>query len=424
MGLQLLHLFFVLNPIEAQLADYEKGLIADIRTEFVESLSLTEIPVAGKPQNRPDWKIVYAAKKTEADGDIRKPPTWVELWKNTKDRYYELNAHVRDGTPEQYPRYSRIMYEKSPTLRLDPLQYDRDICPITANLSYDMGNMEHQRFFALVEDLIRYSYKIQFFFLEGKKETRHIDQISLAFLSPDKTAKEPSSHGEGTVERLEQELKDLTGIYEQLSSSVSRLYTIKNHMTLDLRNISSIHSMLQSNFGQTVDIRYIENKISEIDFKAQDSQIFLELIRDKKDILLGRVKVEENKQLINYNHDLLKIHRDAQVVESAALIITFITLFQVLIQCVSAVIPHYVETSMIFKVGIPFFVSVGVISLVEGIKMIRTIRHESGNEKSLAEILNGESRAIILTLAVVVPLLCLVAIVAIWSIFAGESIPL
>lgn len=424
MGLQLLHLFFVLNPTEAQLADYEKSLIADIRAEFVEKLSLAEVPVAGKLQNRPDWKIVYAAKKTEADGDTRKPPTWIELWMNIKDRYYELNAHIRDGTPEQYPRYSRIMYEESPTLRLDPIQYDREICPITAYLSYDMGNEEHQRFFATVEDLIRYSYKIQFFFLEGKKETRHIDQISLAYLSPGKPTKEPSVPREGTVEWLEQELEGLTDINSQLSSSVSRLYTIKNHMTLDMRNITSIHSVLQKNFGQTVDIRYIENKINEIDFKAQDSQIFLELIRDKKDILLGKVKVEENKKLINYNRDLLKIHQDAQVVESAAVIITFITLFQVLIQCVSSVIPRYIETSIIFKVGIPFFISVGVISLVEGIKIIRMIRQENGNEKSLVEILSGESRAIILTLTVVVPLLCLVVIVAIWSIFVGESIPL
>jgi len=164
--------------------------------------------------------------------------------------------------------------------------------------------------------------------------------------------------------------------------------------------------------------------VKEIDFKAQDSQIFLELIRDKKDVTLGKVKVEENKQLINYNRDLLKIHKDAQVVESAAVVITFITLFQVLVQCVSSVLPRYMETSIIFKVGIPFFISLGVISAVECIKMIWAIRQENGNDKSLAEIITGDSRTMILILGVIVPLACVVVIITIWSILGGDSIPL
>ena len=424
MGLQLLHSFFVLNPADAQLVDYEKSLIADIRAEFVERFNLSDVDIAGKPQTRPDWKILYAAKKTEAEGSVKKPPTWVELWKNTKDRYYELNAHIRDGIAEEYPGHSKIVYEDGPALRLDSLEYSQNICPITVRLSYNMGNEEHQRFFATVEDLIRYSYKIQFFHFEGKKETQSIDKISLAYLSSGKPAEAISGPKEVTVDRLEQELNGLTSIYEQLSSAVSRLYTIKNHMSLDMLNIRSIQSVLHNNFGQPVEIRYTENMVKEIDFKAQDSQIFLELIRDKKDVTLGKVKVEENKQLINYNRDLLKIHKDAQVVESAAVVITFITLFQVLVQCVSSVLPRYMETSIIFKVGIPFFISLGVISAVECIKMIWAIRQENGNDKSLAEIITGDSRTMILILGVIVPLACVVVIITIWSIFGGDSIPL
>ncbi len=419
MGLQVLHRFFILDPTESALADYKKGLITDIRTEFVKKLNLTEVPLEGKTEERPGWETVFLAIQKDPDDHSGKPPSWIELKKNKNDRFFELNAHVRDGRIEEYPRYSKILYTESSSCHLEEVGFAADICPVTIQLSYDMGEEKHRIFFDVVEDLVRYAYKIQFYMQEGKKENECIDKFSLAYLASEKPApKLPAPAGE-RVRSLEADLNELNSLFETISYSVNRLFSIKNHLALDLQNIRNIQSRLHEEFHESVEIGYIENKVHEIDYKTRDSQIFLELLRDRKDITLGKVKIEENKQLINYNRDLLKIHQDAAVVESAAVVITFITLFQVLIQCVSSVIPNYVETSIVFKVGIPFFISLGVISIVECIKVISALREEDETPKSLIEIVGGDNRAKIIALGIILPFICLVIIFYIWNVFIG-----
>lgn len=422
MGLQLLHMFFLLDPTDPALQEFEAGLISDIRTGFVKKLNLTEVAVEGKSEEKPDWKFIFSAIQKDTNDESGKPPSWIELKKNKKDKYFELNAHIRDGRPEDYPRYSKVFYENDVSPHLEHFSFNMDICPISVRLTYDMNVEKHQVFFNDVENLIRFAYKIQFYVQEGKKENERIDQISREYLLSEKKELNSQPSSKDKEGMLEKDLNDLNDVFEKISFSVNRLFSIKNHLSLDLMNVRNIQSKIREEFNESVEIKYLENKANEIDFKTRDSQVFLALIRDRKDITLGKVKIEGNKQLINYNRDLLKIHQDAAVVESAAIVITFITLFQVLIQCVSAVIPNYIETNLIFKIGIPFFMSLGAISLVECIKEIWAIREDNGRKKSITEILSGERRIKILVLGLFVPLVCLVIIFYIWNWFIGNSI--
>jgi len=381
MNFQLIKIFYPDRYDNEYIQQFETSLITQIKNDFLTKLDLCE--------NLRDGFVFYARGKDVVYGS---DSTFSELKvkKDKKDLYFLVTIDIADGIIEDYPGYSTISYEESKDFRIESFEYDDEICPIKIRLSCDLTNNNHRICIGLLENFIIFTCKIQNHYKTGRATAEQIDSLSREYVF----SRRDDFRTEGktrTIDSMEKELNELEYLLSTIGFSVHKLLAVNNHMSLDFENTSKIFSQLHDKYGLTFSLGFLERKIKEIEYKANDSQFFLRVLQNNNDILLERLTIEENRQMMEFNRQMIELNADTLVIQNAAKEISLFIVFQVVMECMTNIVPNYQSAGIILKIGIPVLISLGVFFVIEIIEILCSIYNK---KKSLAldKIMGEESK--------------------------------
>lgn len=316
MGIQIIRFIFLPRDSNLQ-TDFKNKTIIQIRQEFVERFKLIE---------EYDENFLIKAREPTTTSDTMNFFSWIHVFHNEKDGFIELNAHIKDGTIFDFPNDSKIFYRNDKNLHLNPISIDDIFKPILIQINYDINNIEHENLFRDLELLIKLLNKIKNYVSIGREEYNKINNFSLSFFNRRRIS------ANDNLIIFQNQLEYLGELLEKINRSVHLLSSIGNQISLNMENTRKLQGNILQISNSPINIDKLEKWATEIEYKLNDARIFYQLLEDEKDLIFCQINVKGNQQLIQLNTDIKNFQDNAATFQNAAKLISFIVLFQVIVQ--------------------------------------------------------------------------------------------